>query len=122
MEAAIVTRPMQWAAIPDISAVPPLSDKDADCFRELRDVLARHNCLDRFGINLIHSHFPLAEDEVLVEDVDAANRTLTVRPMKKGIVPPSVETQWQLSTGDAVQICHGYCITNVSHQRHHTPV
>jgi len=122
METAVVTRPMQWAAIPDISAVPPFSDRDKVCFKELRDVLAKHGCLDRFGVNLIHKHFDVAGDEVLVETIDAESRTLTVRTMKRADMPHSVETQWQLAEGEAVQLCHFYCITNVSHQRFHQPV
>lgn len=122
METVVVTRPMQWALTPDISAVPPMSDRDRDCFRDLRDVLERHGCLDRFGVNLIHKHFDVADDEVLVETIDAENRVLTVRPMPKAELPEGMETQWQLASGDAVQVCHGYCYYNSGHRHFHTQV
>jgi hypothetical protein len=122
MDTVIVTRPMQWADTPDISAVPPLSDGDRECFRELRDVLERHGRLGRFGINLIHKHFDVSDDEVLVETIDVASRTLTVRPMPKAGMPEAIETQWQLASGDALQVCHGYCLYNSGHSRFHTQV
>lgn len=116
----IVTQPMQWASIPDIDEVPPLSAADRECLAEIRDVLARYNNLGRFGINLIHKHFEIGEDECLVEFTDVENRTLTVRPMKKVAVGGSaIETQWQLATGDALVICEQQCITNISHSQKH---
>lgn len=122
MDMQFVTRPMQWAQVPNLDDVTPFSEADFECFTELRAVLVRFNALDRFGINLIHRHFDVAEDEVLVEYVDVENRTLTVKTMKAAEMPPAVETQWHLSAGDAMQVCHGYCITNVSHAHHHAPV
>jgi hypothetical protein len=122
METVVVTRPMQWAPIPDISAVPPLSERDRECFRELRDVLERHGCLGRFGVNLIHKHFEVADDEVLVETIDTESRTLTVRAMPKAEMPEAIETQWQLASGEALQICHGYCVYNSGHSRFHSQV
>ncbi len=113
---------MQWANIPDISEVAPLSETDRQCFREIRDVLEKFGCLDRFGINLIHKHFPMAEDEVLVETIDAETRTLTIKPLMKAAMPASIETQWQLTEGAALLVCHGYCVSGGGHPHYHTPV
>ncbi len=109
METVLVTRPMQWAAIPDISETKPLSQNDKDCLREVRDVLSRFGCLDRFGVSLIHKHFDIDADEILVETIDAESRTLTVQPVKRAVLPTAIETQWQLATGDAVMVCNKWC-------------
>jgi len=119
METAIITQPMQWASIPDIADVPPLSDRDRECLRELRDVLARHGNLDRFGLNLIHRHFDIAADECLVETIDVESRTLTVRPMKKGSVGQAIETQWRLSDGEVLAVCDQQCVYNAGHTSRH---
>jgi hypothetical protein len=119
MSETIVTSPMQWKSVRDISDVPPMSDADADCLREIRDVLSKYDCLDRFGISLIHKHFELGSDEYLLEEVDEPNRTLTVRPMHGSPSAGSIETQWQLRTGEALTLCHGYCDPPGGHRHYH---
>ncbi|MGH9444140.1 MAG: hypothetical protein ACRD4Q_13765 [Candidatus Acidiferrales bacterium] len=73
----VVVQPMLWASTKDIEEVEPVSDKDADVLSELREVLVKHNAVDRFGIMLIHKHFDLAENEQMVEFTDLENRRLT---------------------------------------------
>jgi hypothetical protein len=48
-----------------INDVTPLNEADASMVEEVIGVLARHNARDRFGLMLLHQHFPVAEDEVL---------------------------------------------------------
>jgi hypothetical protein len=119
METILVSRPMQWTQIPDISETEPLTVSDRACLREVRDVLSRYGCLDKFGVNLIHKHFDIAPDEILVETIDAENRTLTVQPVRRGAMPTAIETQWQLADGNAVLVCHGYCDPPGGHRRYH---
>lgn len=120
METIVVTRPMQWANTPDISEVPPLSEGDRECFRELRDVLEKHGSLGRFGINLIHKHFEIGKDEVLVETIDTESRTLTVRPISRAdLRQEATETQWQLASGEVVQVCPVYCHWASGHSPYH---
>jgi hypothetical protein len=64
-------------ALPDIDKVPPLNRDDFECLAAVRRVLEQHGALQRFGISLLHSHFPLADDEVLIESVDYEDRVLT---------------------------------------------
>jgi len=111
---------MQWAAIPDISETEPLSQTDKDCLREIRDVLSRFDCLDRFGVSLIHKHFDIADDEALLETIDVDQRTLTVRPVKKADIGQSVETQWQLREGEAFLLCPVRCSPGGGHKANHT--
>jgi len=86
-----------------IEDVEPFSaDRDQQCFEELRTVLARHGALGRFGVCLLHEHFRIEDDEVLVETVDVANKTLTICPAKQSEVDrESMETNWRLDGSEA---------------------
>ena len=64
----------------DIAEVRPVDETDLPCLMEVRDVLVRHGALTRFGVMLAHEHFPLGEDETLLEVCDPVKRTLTIRP------------------------------------------
>jgi hypothetical protein len=44
----------------------PLSSADLAVLEEVRQVLAMHGALRRFGVTLQHQHFDLADDEILV--------------------------------------------------------
>lgn len=88
--------------LPDISDVEPFSEKDRECFAEIKRVLEKHGCVHRFGVCLLHQHFDLAEDEILTESWDPATRTLTSRPVKRKEVGTSIpiQTSWRLDTED----------------------
>jgi hypothetical protein len=96
----------------DIDEVRPFSDEDKQCFAELREVLERHGALQRFGVTLLHNHFPVYEGEVLVEECDEEGRTLTLKPMKRGEVDEGtlMQTNWRLDTEASVQGCVAYCL------------
>jgi hypothetical protein len=80
---ALTVGAMQWSRLDHIADVEPIGDGDAACLEDIRQVLARHNCLGRFGISLLHSHFDLADDELLMETTDLDRREQLVRPMKR---------------------------------------
>lgn len=65
-----------YIGLKDIDDVEPLNASDAVCLSEVRDVLRKHGMLDRFGVTLLHSHFPIFEGETLVESSDHEGRTL----------------------------------------------
>ena len=46
-------------------------------------MLEKYNCLERFGVSLLHSHFQLADDEMMLETTNVTNREHWVRPVKK---------------------------------------
>ncbi len=103
--------PIQWGDIRDVADVEPLGHGDADCLVELREVLSKHGKIDRLGVALLHSHFVLAEDELLVETSDSEARTLILQPVKRSDVGDTVGTVWKLTDGDflAMAHCHRYC-------------
>jgi hypothetical protein len=92
---------LQWAGLKDINDIEPLNDSDKACLAEVRDVLKRHSKMARFGVNLLHKHFDLAEDEILVEFIDSETRTLVIKPVKKTEVGTVMETNWVLGDGES---------------------
>lgn len=85
------------AALADIHEVSPLSEADSPCLNEVRAVLERHGMRDRFGVTLLHAHFPLGEGETLMESVDRQTRTLTLRPMtdEEVVGTQTINTSWR---------------------------
>jgi hypothetical protein len=79
----LVLESMQWTDLHHIANVRPIDESDAQCLEEVRLVLQKHNALDRFGVALLHSHFDLASDEMMLETTDAERREHLVRPVKR---------------------------------------
>ena len=78
----VEVRAMQWGNLKHIADVKPIDDSDAHVLNDVRDVLEKHGCLERFGITLLHNHFELENDEVMMETTDLEKREHLVRPMK----------------------------------------
>lgn len=102
--------PLQWTGIPHINQIEGISAGDRACLAEIRDVLMKHQRLNKFGVALLHHHFSLGEDEILVEHCDTTNRTLTVRVMRRSHVDRArlVETIWRfdsLKGTECPQVC-----------------
>lgn len=99
MSATLAMRPMEWTPLKDIDAVAPIGEGDADCLKELYAVLKRHGAHERFGVTLLHKHFPMGDDEVLLEHTDAATRRLVLQPAKVDSpeIARSMQTSWMLT-------------------------
>ncbi len=111
-------QPMEWAALPDIDAVEPVNAADETCLGEVYEVLKRHGKANRFGISLIHRHFPVGEDEVLIETCHDETRTLTLKAVKANSAEAkrSVPTNWILaedSGAKTMSVCLRRCFRNV---------
>lgn len=107
-------------ALPDITDVRELSAEDTPLMQELHEVLQRHNALRRFGITLLHQHFTLADDEVLVESTNRATRVQTIEPVKIVEVRnlDTIETSWRLDTGKPTMAC--ICVKMGQDHQHHS--
>jgi hypothetical protein len=123
--------------IPHVDAVVPVSAADDECFAEIHAVLTRHNALKRFGVTLLHEHFEVADDEILVESCDPVARTLVSRPVKKLSLAGELllETNWSLDAkpsielsprpqAKAIKTCRAVCqpVRGKGHSRIHYPV
>jgi hypothetical protein len=104
-ERAINVMPTEWSTLSYMSDVRPLDESDLPCLEELRQILAKHARLDRLGITLLHRHFELSADEIMVEEIDFQQRSLIIKPQKKSVVGKCVETMWKLGVGEAEQAC-----------------
>jgi hypothetical protein len=107
------------AQLPDIDEVAPFGGKEGDeeCFAELRAVLAKYGALQRFGVTLLHQHFDISEDEVLVETVDVENRILTSTPGATNQINTQqrvIETSWRLDDPRGARRCETKCVSDVN--------
>jgi hypothetical protein len=114
----LVMQPMDWASLSDIDDVEPVGVDDTACLQELYAVLKRHGKHERFGVTLLHKHFPVNDDEVMLEHIDSANRRLELRPAKKDSpeVARSVQTSWRLTEAVGPQpntACYIRCVRNI---------
>lgn len=84
----------------------PFGEKDKPVIEAVQEVLERLNATERFGLALLHSHFEIADDEVLVESCDVQSRTLSVRPMKHQDLPDQcclVLTLWAFDGAHCIE-------------------
>lgn len=112
--------PIGHTAVADIDDIEPLSERDEACLEEIRTVLAKHGALERFGVALLHGHFAVGVDEVLVEYPDPANRRLISRVQKRSTVDPAkvVETQWRFGSEPVTRVCVKTCVWNSDAGKH----
>ncbi|WP_374138117.1 MULTISPECIES: hypothetical protein [unclassified Sphingomonas] len=118
MSVQVALMPVQWADLKDIEDVDPINSADDECLREIYDVLKRYGKSGRFGINLIHKHFDMNDDEVLLEITDKKERSLVLRPAKRdsAAVQRTVETSWVLSEDGNQKVtaqCYVRCVRNI---------
>ncbi|MFH9350398.1 hypothetical protein [Kitasatospora sp. NPDC017646] len=82
-------------SLPAFEEAKGLGPQDSQFVHDIVDVLEKHGNLDRFGLCLLHQHFPVAGDEVLVETHDLAARTLQIRVDKADATGHTKPSQWR---------------------------
>lgn len=82
-------------ALPRFEEAEGLGPQDSQFVRDLVAVLEKHGNLDRFGLCLLHDHFPVASDEVLVETHDVAARSLRIEVEKAATTGHTRPSQWR---------------------------
>jgi len=103
---------MQWSKLGHIDGIRPLDASDTACLTEIRDVLRKYGNLDRFGVALLHTHFPLSDDEAMLEVTDEDARIQTLRPVKRTeLTGNEIGTVWHLTEGSAETMswCRSFC-------------
>ncbi len=64
-----------FAGLSDILEVKHFRDEeDGACFATLQQVFTRYGMCDRFAVTLLHTHFPVFQNEVLIESPDLEER------------------------------------------------
>lgn len=73
-----------YTALPDIDATDAglLTADDFACLADIGRCLVEQRANHRFGVTLLHSHFPIQEDEILLEETQLDRQTVTLRPTK----------------------------------------
>lgn len=82
-------------ALANFEEAEGLGSNDKEFIRDLVAVLERHGNLDRFGLCLLHDHFQLAQDEILVETNDSQERTLRASVEKIEESNHAKASQWR---------------------------
>ncbi|WP_181803476.1 hypothetical protein [Streptomyces shenzhenensis] len=82
-------------SLPSFEEAEALGPGDTEFVRDLVEVLEKHGNLNRFGLCLLHDHFPVDADEVLVETNDPAARTLRVHVEKADGTRHLKASQWR---------------------------
>jgi hypothetical protein len=82
-----------YVALPDIDLTSAglLAVDDYLCLAEIGRRLVEKHANERFGVTLLHSHFPVRDDEILVEEVHSDPQLITLRPVS-GACPGLVAT------------------------------
>ena len=116
-ETPLLVAPVQWSRLKHIDDVRPLDESDLACLAEVREVLRKYDNLERFGIALLHSHFPLETDEVMLEETDEESRVQILKPVKQSEVGRNdIGTIWALQEVGLeamAKVCRRRCPTNI---------
>jgi hypothetical protein len=80
----------------DYAILPNIDDTDAGtitaddqaCLDEIGDCLLRAKVHSRFAVTLLHSHFPIDDDEILLEEAHSGEQMITLQPVR--VRPSSV--------------------------------
>lgn len=115
-----------YKALKDINEVEPLTDEDHETLQMIREVLRQRNAIDKFGVSLLHDHFEVNEDEMLVETTDPITRVQTIKPYRntelkeaKILEEGYVQTNWRFDKHDPKNlICLLACGTGGHAPRH----
>jgi len=105
--------PVQWTSLEDIDNIEPLNGTDEPCLKELYEILKKYGKQHRLGVALLHKHFELRDDEIMLETSDHQKRELVSAPVSLGAAGSgNVGTIFALRGGDCVDTmahCHQYC-------------
>ena len=87
-----------------------LSSEERKMMKEVGSIFSKYKGKTRqFGLQLIHSHFQLAEDEILHETHNKRNRVLTTIPVKIDRTKDALATAWQISANGKIIVSMFCC-------------
>ncbi len=98
-----------WNDLSEIIDVANLNQSDEKCLAELQAVIEKHGLEQKFGVSLLHKHFDIGNDEMLVETNSPSKQTLTLKPMAAAEVEADklITTIWRFDGG--VRYGCAYC-------------
>tara|TARA_R110000823_G_C15886413_1_gene495580 strand:- start:983 stop:1357 length:375 start_codon:yes stop_codon:yes gene_type:complete len=111
---------VQWSSLKDIDEVEPINDKDHEVLSELKEILLKHGYINRFGVTLLHRHFDIAQDEIIMENTDTEARVSVLSVEKDCGGQSTIETMWKFADGPhAVTQCVLRCHYFLGHKQRH---
>lgn len=111
---------VQWSSLKDIDGVEPIGEKDHEVLGELSQVLLKHGYTDRFGVCLLHRHFDISQDEIIMENTDVEARVSVLSVEKDLGGSNSIETMWKFSNDpQAITKCVLRCHYDKGHKQRH---
>jgi hypothetical protein len=110
---------LQWSSLDHIADVRPIDDADTACLEDIRQVLLKHGALSRFGVSLLHRHFELNDDELMMETTDVERREHWVRPVKRSWLHENGVTAQTTIVSFDEEGFHQYCGCDPRASGHH---
>lgn len=88
-----------------------LSSREQEMFMAVAQTMAQFPDVERkFNLAFQHQHFPLSDNETLLESNDPQSRILTTQVVKKtDIGENAIPTQWQVSANSPAQVEQWCC-------------
>jgi hypothetical protein len=87
-----------------------LSKSEIDMMKEVCRVFSKYSGKTRqFGLQLVHSHFEMDNDEILYETHNKKSRTLTTRPIKKSASVNALATAWEINKEGEIAVTSLCC-------------
>lgn len=117
---------VQHSKLTDIDEIEPINDNDFTVLEELRAVLAKHDYTERFGVVLLHKHFDVSQDEVLMETTNDQTRTSIVKVEKASEIKKddTIQTMWKFGRNheikavtECVLVCQKFFGHNLKHKK-----
>ena len=112
--------------LPSFDHAEPLANGDEAFLKDVYDVLQKHGNLGRFGLCLVHDHFEVGQDEILLETNDPEARTLSLETVKLADLDESVKfTSWDVSKWDGLALAddtHAHALTACAEDKCKSPM
>lgn len=90
--------------------VVQLSTEEREMMKEVSAVFSKYKSKTRrFGLQLIHTHFPINKDEILFETHDKKTRILITKPVKKAKAKDALATAWEIKENGKIKIAMFCC-------------
>lgn len=120
-----IIEPTQYSSMKHVTEVEPISEADRATLDAIKAVLVERGAVERFGVHLVHKHFDIADDEIVMEYTDEEARTQFTQVEKYADAFASgtpLETQWRFNRETASMGCVGFCHFNNGHRHIHNRV
>jgi hypothetical protein len=90
-----------WNDLSRIIDVATIDSREEACLQELQTVIEKHGMEMKLGVALLHKHFDINEDQMLVETNSRRRGELVTRPVSTKDVDPNqlVTTIWRFDGG-----------------------